>query len=393
MKHFSSRSSRGIRLPFIGAFAVFAQVVDLQAAFHGDPPNEHHPWALRDENRPQPPVVIPGAKVGEAPSDALVLFDGTEASLRNWKHEKPDNKRTLDWLVEDGILMCQPGAGYLMSKEEFGDCQLHVEWKAPKNVQGKSQGRGNSGVFLMGIEVQVLDSYENPTYADGAAGAIYGHTPPAVNAIRSPQEWQSYDIIFRRPVVKDGKVVDEGSMTVLVNGVVVQAAVPLDGGGGYYERTSPDKLFPETGPLKLQDHRNAVQYRNIWIRSLRPRPVDGGLDGRLSKEVAMTKRSEIAAEIRGDSEQLQGMAKTLRLLESLAYYFDETAWNQGAERAGDYVSRLEDLSGEQRKAGKKQALSLHEALAFLIEYQRIENVELLDAITEIAVAEGWLKKR
>ena len=269
------------------------------AQFYGDPPDDTHPWAVHDLNRPQPPRVEPGKTPGAPPSDAVVLFDGTPASLANWIHEK--DKRKGDWVVKNGVLQCTPGAGYIVSKKQFGDCQLHVEWSAPVEVRGNSQGRGNSGVFLMGMtEVQILDNCNNPTYSDGFAGSVYGVMPPAANSLNPPGEWQTYDILFRRPVVIDGKVLDEGSMTVLVNGVAVQDSTPLEGGGGHKGRSKP-KAFPEKGPLKIQDHGNPVRFRNIWYRPLRPRQITGGTDGKLSPEATTAKRISIAAEIRADA--------------------------------------------------------------------------------------------
>jgi len=158
------------------------------------------------------------------------------------------------------------GTGGLVSKEEFGDCQLHVEWAAPARVEGEGQGRGNSGVYLQGrYEIQVLDSYENKTYPDGQAGAFYGHRAPLVNASRKPGEWQTYDIIFHAPkVAADGKR-EAGSFTVLHNGVLVQDHVPIPGEAttaAMYQGLTPK------GPLVLQDHGNPVRYRNIWIRPL-----------------------------------------------------------------------------------------------------------------------------
>jgi hypothetical protein len=164
--------------------------------------------------------------------------------LANWEHQWPKKRRKGDWQVKEGALLCVPGSGYLMTKEEFGDCQLHIEWAAPTPVQGEGQGRGNSGIFLMGmIEVQVLDNYQNPTYADGTAGAVYGLMPPAVNALRPAGEWQSYDIIFRRPIVRDGKVLDPGALTVLCNGVVIQDSTEIEGGGGWRKRKRVNGSF------------------------------------------------------------------------------------------------------------------------------------------------------
>lgn len=166
------------------------------------------------------------------------------------------------------------------------------------------------------VEVQVLDNYDNPTYADGFAGSVYGINPPAANPLQAPGKWQVYDIIFRRPVFKDGKELDPGRLTVLINGVLVQDATPLEGGGGH-EPHSHSHPFPEKGPLKLQDHSNPVRYRNIWYRPLPTRSVEGGTDGKLSPEAATAKKKEIAAGLRDKASKAAGNDKLLGLMESL----------------------------------------------------------------------------
>ena len=273
------------------------------SAFYGDAPDATHPWAVHDHNRPQPAVVTPGTfstqdKPGKPPADAVVLFDGTPDAIANFEADKNPSEPTK-WVVKDGTLQCVPGSGYVRSKEQFADCQLHVEWTEPTDITGESQGRGNSGVFLMGVlEVQVLDNYNNPTYADGSAGSLYGVNPPMVNPLRKPGEWQVYDIIFRRPVYDGDKVLDPGYVTVLINGVLVQDHTPLEGYGGHKGR-SKVRPFPEKGPLKLQDHGNPVKYRNIWYRPLPKRVVEGGTDGGILSEAAATaKKKEIAAMVR-----------------------------------------------------------------------------------------------
>ena len=205
---------------------------------------------------PEPQVINPGPP----PSDAIVLFDSKD--LSKWRAENGGEPR---WRIEGGAMVVN-GTGSLVTKEAFGDCQLHVEWAAPSKVEGEGQGRGNSGVYLQGrYEIQVLDSYENKTYPDGQAGAFYGHNAPLVNASRKPGEWQVYDIMFHAPkVAADGKV-EPGSLTVLHNGVLVQDHVPVKGDA---TTAAMFKGVTPKGPLVLQDHGNPVRYRNVWLRAL-----------------------------------------------------------------------------------------------------------------------------
>jgi hypothetical protein len=227
--------------------------------------------------QPLPPVVTPGEGAGFAapPSDAVVLFDGSEESFKaNWTDTKGNPSQ---WRIVDGALESVKRAGYIQTKGNFGSCQLHIEWAAPAKVSGDGQGRGNSGVFLMGqYEIQVLDSYDNQTYADGQAGALYGRSKPLVNASRKPGEWQSYDIIFHRPVFDEqGKVVRRATFTVFHNGVLIQDHVVLSGGTGWMgpHAASEYKAHPDKLPISLQDHGNPVRFRNVWIRELNDRPL------------------------------------------------------------------------------------------------------------------------
>ena len=380
----------------IAAFVCVPLSVVAGNAFFGDAPDVNHPWAVHDQNRPQPPRVEPAATVGDAPSDALVLFDGTAESFeRNWQHVKPKGKRKSDWTAQDGYMLGVGGAGYIETQAEFGDCQLHIEWSHEKQLPGVGQQRGNSGVFLPGgIEVQVLDNYNNPTYPDGTAGAVYGVMPPAANALRAPGEWQSYDIIYRRPIVKDGVVLDEGSMTVLVNGVVVQDSTPLDGGGGFKKRKPLTKAYPELGRLQLQDHGNPVRYRNVWVRPLRPRPADGGTDGRLSAEATVVKRAEIAADVRASAADLNGYDRMMRLLEAYMYDNDSAAWSECDALVTAYVSGLQALSSDDLEKQRNPVTNLRNALTFLQRFSMIPKTYAPEQeLKRIAGKQGWLKKR
>jgi hypothetical protein len=223
-------------------------------------------WMVHDMNRPAPPVITPGDGT-QPPSDAIVLFDGTD--LSKWTNNKGEPSK---WIVRDGYMESVKGAGYTQTAERFGSCQLHVEFATPARVQGTSQGRGNSGVFLQGeYEVQVLDSYENKTYPDGQCAALYGRAVPLVNACRKPGAWQTYDIIYHRPLFdRNGKITRKATFTVFHNGVLVQDHVALEGGTGWDgpHAVTPYKPLPDKGPIMLQDHGNPVRYRNIWIRPL-----------------------------------------------------------------------------------------------------------------------------
>jgi 3-keto-disaccharide hydrolase len=225
------------------------------------------PYHVHDPNRPHPPVVTPAAEPGGAPSDAIVLFDGKD--LSKWSaHDRNGAGGAPGWKVEDGYMEVVPNTGDIVTKEKFGDCQLHVEWASPAEVRGNSQGRGNSGVLLMSrYEIQVLDTYNNATYADGQAAAIYGQWPPLVNAARKPGEWQMYDIVFEAPKFDGEKLLKPVYFTVFWNGVLAQNHHESMGPMVYRQVAHYTPHAPEE-PLMLQNHGNRVRFRNIWIRRL-----------------------------------------------------------------------------------------------------------------------------
>lgn len=229
------------------------------------------PWHVHDPNRPRPPVVTPSSQPGGAPSDAVVLFDGTDLSQWMAHHSnitRAGGAGAPEWKVENGYLEVVPGTGDIVTKQKFGDCQLHVEWASPAEVKGNSQARGNSGVILQTrYEVQVLDSYQNPTYADGQAAAIYGQWPPLANAARPPGEWQTYDIVFEAPRFESDKVSVPAYFTVFWNGVLVQNH-RASMGPMVYRQVAHYVPQPAEDSLLLQNHGDKVRYRNIWIRRL-----------------------------------------------------------------------------------------------------------------------------
>jgi hypothetical protein len=208
---------------------------------------------------PEPPVISPGAEPGDPPSDATILFDGKDLSA--WNNAE-------SWKIEDGAMVV--GRAVIETKQQFGNCQLHIEWSAPTPAKGEGQGRGNSGVFFAPYELQVLDSYENETYFDGQAGAIYKQMPPMVNVMRPPGEWNVYDVVWTAPRFNDdGTLASPAFITVLHNGVLIQNHFQLLGDTPFTRPPQYNKQTVEQ-PIRLQDHGNPVKFRNIWVREWKP---------------------------------------------------------------------------------------------------------------------------
>ena len=250
----------------------------LLTASHSEARQKGDP-ALTEIWSPVPKVVNPGKTSADPPSDAIILFNGKDVSAWQSKKGKPFN-----WKVEDSAIVVvgfAEDAEYspeekqkntvqgIQTRQAFGDCQLHIEWRTPAIVKGNGQGRGNSGVFFMGrYELQVLASYNNPTYSNGQAGSVYKQHMPLVNVSRPPGEWQSYDIIFIAPQFYDDSTLKSAArMTVFQNGVLVQNNVELWGPMQFIGIPKYEKHGAKE-PLLLQDHRNPVSFRNIWIREL-----------------------------------------------------------------------------------------------------------------------------
>ena len=223
-------------------------------------------WLVHDSDRPQPMVVTPGSAPGAPPSDAVVLFDGK--SLDAWQPQaKP-------WIVKDGAVTVAPRAegsaeNALVSKQSFGDVQLHLEFRSPNPPTKSSQDRGNSGIwFMQRYEIQILDGYRNPTYADGTVGAIYAWKPPLVNPSRAPGEWQQYDVVFERPHFgPDGNLLRPAYVTAFLNGVLVQNRQPWLG-TTIWRQVAKYQAHGDAAPIQLQDHNSPVSFRNIWVRPL-----------------------------------------------------------------------------------------------------------------------------
>jgi len=239
----------------------------------------------------------------------------------------------------------------------------------------------------------VLDNYNNPTYPDGSASSIYGINPPLANPLRAPGEWQTYDIIFRRPIFKDGVELDPGYITVFVNGVLTQDHTPLEGGGGHMRRSTP-RAFPEQGPLKLQDHGNPVRYRNIWYRPLPKRAIEGGDASRMSAEATAAKRAEIATSIREDAAKLEGHAKMLRLFESIYYAENEDARNSATAMLGDFVADMKAVPADKIESKKGEILQVVKALRYLSKFKFVpEDIEAKKDLEAIIKVNDWEPKK
>lgn len=250
-------------LSMSGAYTAFAETAeDPDLAALGIPANHRELSAITELWEPVPRKVTPG--VGTAPpNDAIILFDGTD--LSQWE---PVRENSNGWQLDTNAMVVVPGSGNLRTRQSFEDVQLHIEWRSPARVAGDSQNRGNSGIFLMErYEVQVLDSFDNPTYPNGQAASVYKQHVPLVNASRGPGEWQSYDIVFMAPQFgRDGRVSRPATVTVFHNNVLVQNNVVLHGPTEYIGEPRYEAHGP--APIELQDHGAQVAYRNIWVRSL-----------------------------------------------------------------------------------------------------------------------------
>lgn len=243
----------------LAAVTLFGQAKNNDLGYTDTPMLPGLPYRVHDPTRPHPAQVT--AEPGAAPSDAIVLFNGRDLSQWTFKNDR-------SWKIDGGVLEVVPGAGDMTSKEKFGDIQLHLEFAAPVPVRNTSQNRGNSGIFLQGLyEIQVLDDWDNPTYADGQTGAIYGQWPPLVNPARKPGEWQVYDIVFEAPRMEGERVLKPAYVTVLLNGVLLHNHKELMG-PTVHRALAKYAAQPAEGPIVLQDHQQPVRYRNIWVRRI-----------------------------------------------------------------------------------------------------------------------------
>jgi hypothetical protein len=243
------------------ALLMFA-IACTAAVMQQTPPPASPPY---EAPKNEPRIITPGRTNADAPSDAIILFNGKDLSA--WQTVKDGS--AAQWDIVDGAMQVKPGTGDIRTKQGFGDCQLHIEWATPSVVKGEGQGRGNSGVFLMErYEIQVLDSYNNKTYFHGQAGAFYKQYAPLVNASRPPGEWQTYDIIFKAPKFDEmGKVTQRARMTAFHNGVLIQNDIEIHG-IAWNDRAPVYLVHSDKEPIQLQDHGDLVRFRNIWIRPL-----------------------------------------------------------------------------------------------------------------------------
>jgi hypothetical protein len=256
--------------------AAAASAADDGMGYTDTPRLPNSPWRVHDRMRPQPPTVAPGEASGTPPADALILFDGKDLSQWDSLDRKGTARPADPKGIEQGCINILKTGG-LQTKKRFGDCQFHVEWATPQKPDGNNLYWGNSGVFFMGkFELQIIESHDSKIYADGMAGAIYGQTPPLVNASRKPGQWQSFDLVFTAPRFSGEKLAAPAHITVFWNGVLVQNHTEIL--GATQNMRLPAYDFRETtGPIQLQQHKSAVRFRNIWIRPLKsPLPLGEG---------------------------------------------------------------------------------------------------------------------
>ena len=391
----------------VAACATVPVFAAAAAGVFGDTPNAKHAWSVHDRNRPNPVKI--SAEAGGVPGDAVVLFDGTKESFeKNWC-DKDGN--VSKWkLGEEGDFYSVPGwknGGNIYSRQSFGDCQLHVEFRHPKEdgiVSGPKgpQMHGNSGVFLMSnYEVQVLESYgtnpadmKNPNYADGQAGAIYAQNPPMVNPSRRPGEWQTYDIIFHQPVWDGIKLLHPASITVLFNGVVVQDHWEMDRFTSWKFR-NPVVPHEQKLPIFFQDHGCRVHYRNIWIREIPSRyanrthggpGVDENEVMKLRRETAEKLYAQIEKPVKPTVENMQALGEVISYAREGEY---EKVWKNTAVKFHDVLDKMSDDEWKSRKA---ELLALRNALDTLIRNGVVtQKCGTRKRINAAALRLGWEK--
>jgi len=361
----------------------------LFAGLYGDTPNATHAWAVHDNNRPNPSVIQ--AEAGKIPSDAVVLFDGT--SLDAWVSGKDSGP--AKWKLIDGAMEVVKGTGEIRTKQSFGDCQLHIEWASPTVVAGNGQGRGNSGIFLMGQhEIQVLDSYDSVAYADGQAGSVYAENPPLVNACRKPGEWQTYDIVFHQPVWNGDTLVHAGSVTVIHNGVVVQDHWEFEGMTTHCRRR-PITKYENKLPLRLQDHGNPVRFRNIWIREIPSRYANTTHGGPGVKEAdVMALRKETAAKLFAAVDKNNTVDALRKMLEIISYDKNESYMKAVTDLSDLYLSKVAATAPDKLTGLKGEIIAIRNDCNVLIRNNVVEeNFKLKAELQKVIDVNGFEKKK
>ncbi len=360
------------------------------AGLYGDTPDARHAWSVHDMNRPRPAVIA--VEPGKAPSDAVVLFDGT--SLDAWRSGQDE---ACKWkIVEGGALEVVPKTGEIHTKDSFGDCQLHLEFATPAKVEGSSQGRGNSGVFLMGMhEVQVLDCFENETYADGQCSSVYGENPPLVNACRKPGEWQTYDIVFHQPIWDGETLKRPGTVTVIHNGVLTQDHWEFEGLSTHCQR-KPLKPYASKLPLRLQDHGNPMRFRNIWIREIPSRYANTTHGGPAANEADVTAlRQKTAAKLfeAANPADPSKVAALHRLLEVIGYDKADAYLKPTQELADAYLKELAGLDAQKLQDRKGDIVGLRNACNVLTRNKVVPEDFKLKAELQRIISENGLEKK
>jgi hypothetical protein len=370
--------------------ATSTTAITVCAALYGDTPNATHAWSVHDMNRPRPKVIQ--AEPGKPPSDAIVLFDGT--SLDAWRSGKDD---ACKWkIVDGGALEVVPTTGEIHTKDAFGDCHLHLEFATPP-ASGSSQGRGNSGVFLMGMhEIQVLDCFDNDTYPDGQCSSVYAENPPLVNACRKPSEWQTYDIIFHQPIWEGDKIKYPGTVTVLHNGVLTQDNWEFEGMSTHCQR-KPLKPYASKLPIRLQDHGNPMRFRNIWIREIPSRYANtthGGPGVKETDVMALRKATAVTLEksVKWDNPN---KVETLRqMMEIVSYDKTEARMEPFVKLAHAYLEELAKLDAEALKNKKGDIITLRNDTNVLIRNGVFaDTCKLRAGLQKIIAEQGFEKKK
>ena len=372
----------------MAAMAASTAATAALAGLYGDTPDAKHAWAVHDMNRPRPAIIT--ADPGKPPSDAVVLFDGS--SLDAWR----SGDDACKWkIVEGGAMEVVPKTGEIRTKDAFGDCQLHLEFATPP-AEGSSQGRGNSGVFLMGMhEIQVLDCYDNDTYPDGQCSSVYAENPPLVNACRKPGEFQTYDIVFHQPIWDGETLKHPGTVTVLHNGVLTQDNWEFEGLSTHCQR-KPLKPYATKLPLKLQDHGNRMRFRNIWIREIPSRYANTTHGGPAANEAdVMALRSKTAAKLfeAANPADANKAAALGRLLEIIGYDKADTYMKPVVELTDAYLKELAGLDAQKLQDRKGEIIGLRNACNVLTRNKVVPEDFKLKAELQRIISENGLEKK